>query len=349
MNSILEKEKNNQKLNLEKNFISVVVYLRNHEEYIEAFIKGLTDKLGNYFEKYEIIFVNDYSTDQTVRILKETAVDLKGVSISIINLSYYQGLETAIIAGVDMAIGDFVFEFDTSMVDYDFEEIMKVYYHSLKGYDIVSASPEIKGPFSSKLFYDIFRRYSKNNIQLNTERFRIISRRGINRINLLSTVIPYRKAIYFNCGLKAANLKYKPINLEISKKTMQPSSERMELAINSLLFFTKAGSNFAMYMAIAMLCISIFVIGYTILVFLLYKRVVEGWTTIMFFSSVAFTGVFALLTVLIKYVSLILFIQQNKEKYVYESIEKLIDLQVNSPSSSDSLIRSTGSKTSKSA
>ena len=208
MNQILEKEKINQKLNLEKNFISIVVYLRNHEEYIEAFIKGLTDKLGNYFEKYEIIFVNDYSTDQTIQILKETAADLKGVSISIVNLSYYQGLETAIIAGVDIAIGDFVFEFDTPMIDYDFEEIMRVYYHSLKGHDIVSASPEIKGPFSSKLFYNIFKRYSKNNVQLNTERFRVISRRGINRINLLSTVIPYRKAIYFNCGLKTANLKY---------------------------------------------------------------------------------------------------------------------------------------------
>jgi polyisoprenyl-phosphate glycosyltransferase len=338
MKSILEKEKINQKLNLEKNFISIVVYLCNHEEYIVAFIKGLTDKLRNYFEKYEIILVNDYSTDRTIQILKETAADLKGVSISIVNLSYYQGLETAIIAGVDIAIGDFVFEFDTPMVDYDFEEIIRVYYHSLKGHDIVSASPEINGPFSSKLFYSIFKRYSKNSVQLNTERFRVISRRGINRINLLSTVIPYRKAIYFNCGLKAANLKYKSINLEISKKTMQSSSERMELAINSLLFFTKAGANFAMYMAIAMLLFSIFVIGYTIVVHLVYKRVVEGWTTIMLFSSVSFTGVFALLTILIKYVSLILFMQQNKEKYVYESIEKLIDLQAHAPSSPDSLL-----------
>ena len=43
-------------------------------------------------------------------------------------------------AGVDLAIGDFVFEFDTVCMDYKTELLMQVYRRSLEGFDIVSAS-----------------------------------------------------------------------------------------------------------------------------------------------------------------------------------------------------------------
>ena len=54
-------------------------------------------------------------------------------------------------AGIDMSIGDFVFEFDNTTLDFDSEMIMTIYYRSLKGYDIVSASPDRKGKFTSSL------------------------------------------------------------------------------------------------------------------------------------------------------------------------------------------------------
>ncbi len=38
-------------------------------------------------------------------------------SISVINMSYFHGLELSMNAGMDMAIGDFVFEFDNTCLD----------------------------------------------------------------------------------------------------------------------------------------------------------------------------------------------------------------------------------------
>ena len=57
---------------------------------------------------------------------------------------------------VDLSIGDFVFEFDHVDLECDRNVIMDIYYHALKGYDIVSASPTQKEKFTSKLFYGVF-------------------------------------------------------------------------------------------------------------------------------------------------------------------------------------------------
>ena len=58
-------------------------------------------------------------------------------SLSLLNMSYFQGRETAMNAGLDMTIGDFVFEFDSTFVDYTDQEIMDIYDQALSGFDIV--------------------------------------------------------------------------------------------------------------------------------------------------------------------------------------------------------------------
>ena len=85
---------------------------------------------------------------------------------------------------------------------------MDIYYKLLEGYDIVKDIPNIKLKFFSKIFYDIFNHYSGSLNKLTTERFRIISRRAINRIYKGTVMIEYRKAIYATCGLDAADIKY---------------------------------------------------------------------------------------------------------------------------------------------
>lgn len=307
--------------NLEKNFVSVVVYVHNQATQVNAFIQGITGVLASHFEKFEVVFVDDCSTDDSVSAIRQAAQAMKGISVSIVHLSYRQGLDAAMIAGVDLAIGDFVYEIDSLYIDYEFEELMRVYRHALQGYDVVSASPRGRERLSSQMFYKVFAKYSKNNIQLVSERFRILSRRGINRISMLSHAVPYRKAIYFNCGLKAVALKYQP--LKNAGGNRGDSDGRTELAIQSLLLFTDVGSKVALYMAGLMCALSFSMVIYTVYVYLTFARLVEGWTTLMLALSVSFTGLFALLAILIKYVSMILSMQHNKQAYVFEGVEKL--------------------------
>jgi dolichol-phosphate mannosyltransferase len=307
---------------LEKNFISVVVYVKNHEKYIADFIDKVTIILKENFERSEVIFVNDYSSDRTVNIIKEKFKQTGNIACTVINLSYEHQVERAMVAGQDVAIGDFVYEFDTPIIDYNIDEIMGLYYTCLKGFDIVSASSNIN-KVSSKLFYKVFEKYSKNNVILNSERFRIISRRGINRIKNISQTIPYRKAIYFNCGLKAKNITFTPINNMSKEVSALKTPERLDFAADNLLFFTNIGWKISSSMSIAMVLFSVIIGIYTFVTWIVNKNVVTGWTTTMMFLAIAFSGLFVLMTIAIKYLSLILFVNINKQDYVFESVEKI--------------------------
>ncbi len=301
----------------EKNYVSAVVYVHNNEEKIREFVNKINNVLNSTFEKYEIIFVNDASSDKTREIISEESKQITTGIVTTINMSFLQGIETAMNAGIDLAIGDFVFEFDSIEMDYDISLVKDIYFKSLEGYDIVSAVPNnIK--MTSKMFYKVFNKYANMENQLRTERFKIISRRGINRVDSMNVKIPYRKAVYANCGLKQTFIQYKTSTASQSKSTIK---DRKELAIDSLLLFTDIGYKISIFMAAIMLLFTLFVAIYSICIFI-NGNPVAGWTTTMLFLSFAFFGLFSLLTILIKYTQLLLNLQFTKQDYIIEGIEK---------------------------
>lgn len=306
----------------EKNFISAVLYVHNYEALILDFLKSLNKLLSENFEKYEIICVNDASTDESIDLIRNFSKTTNRAMVSIINMSYFHGIELSMNAGVDLAIGDFVFEFDSLSMDYDTNFIMKIYTHCLKGFDIVSASPNIKQRFSSKLFYNLFNKNSNVQHGLSTESFRLLSRRAINRVRSMNKTIPYRKAVYHNCGLKLDVVKYDCINGNTNKKEKLLEYSRRETAIDSMILFTNLASKLSIFMTFFMMLITILVASYTTIVFVKNKPV-AGWTTTMLFLSVVFFSVFIIFSIIIKYLSILVEFIFKKQIYVIEGIEKL--------------------------
>ena len=305
----------------EKNFISIVVYIHNNEKYINEFVIHLSSILDKKFANFEIIFVNDDSKDDSVKIIKDSIKNVD-VSISLINMSFFQGKEVAMNAGVDLAIGDFVYQFDSPIIDYDDEVIIKVYDKAIEGYDIVNAIPNKKRKKSSKLFYKIFNQNSNFAYKLDTESFQIVSRRAINRIYAINKSVPYRKAIQANSGLKIGYINYKP-NIKIKEKLDKNiKSERNKTAVNSLILFTDISYKITFIFSLLMLSFTVIVGIYTIIVFFT-KEPVKGFTPTMLFLSIGFFGVFTILTIIIKYLSIILNLIFKKSEFLVESIEKL--------------------------
>ena len=307
----------------EKNFISVVVYVHNAEKRIESFLKMIIRTLEENFEHSEIICVNDYCDDNSVEIIKKVNKIVASTNITILSMSYFHGLETAMTAGNDLAIGDFVLEFDSTLQDFAPEEIMKIYHKMLEGFDIVSASPDKKQRLSSRIFYHVFDQFSSINYKINTERFRILSRRAINRINSINKSIPYRKAVYANCGLKNINIHYTPPqvppHLSLDHKE---TKYRRGLAIDTLILFTNVGYSFAATMTVLMILTTVFMATYSIIIYV-SSSPVAGWTTTILFLSVAFFGLFAILTIIIKYLQILLNLIFKAKQYNFEEIEKL--------------------------
>ncbi len=256
----------------ESKFVSVVVYLHNDSRHIVPFFDTVLGMFRDNFEKYEIICVNDASTDDSVKILKdyfekgeetgknglsamsqETVESAEaagkgnkngretlwnGSMINIIHMSYFQGLEASMNAGRDMAIGDFVYEFDDINPDYPPELIRDVYDRMLSGYDIVAASCKGKIKLTSRLFYLFYNLTSSSRNKIGQETFRILSRRAINRVMSMGQYIPYRKAVYVNCGLKTDTVYYESRSSVGRHKSKTDGNERMSLAIDSFIYFT---------------------------------------------------------------------------------------------------------------
>lgn len=307
-------------LNKEKNFISAVVYLYNNENEVCDFLGKVNSLLSENFEKYEIVCVNDCSTDGTVKAVEGFCETNKVKSLTVINTSFFQGVESAMVAGVDISIGDFVLEFDSPVVDYQPDMIMDVYRKSLQGNDIVFAIPHGAGKFTSKLFYNLFNRFSDMQYKIRTQRFSIISRRGINRVKSMGVKTVYRKAVYASCGLPVADFEYKPLSAE--KTGDSQKAVKQELALNSLILFTDIGYKISVTLSMLMACVLLMAAVYTVTVFLSASPV-AGWTTTMLVISFGFFGLFILFAFVLKYLSLILNLVFTRKQYVIESIRKI--------------------------
>ena len=307
-------------INKENNFVSVIVYLHNDEKNVLKFLTSIYDYLSTSFNSYEIICVNDKSNDNTVKIINDFCIEEKIESVSVITTSFYQGRENAMVAGLDLAIGDFVYEFETSLVDYTRQDLLDAYNLSLQGNDIVFAYSNDSVKLLPRLFYRVFNNFSLMKYKIRTLSFSVISRRGINRVKSMEVKTVYRKAIYASCGLKVADIKYN--NLNSTNKSKNNNKLNRDLAMNSLILFTNIGYKVSMVLIFLMLVAILFIVAYTGILYFM-GAVIEGWTTTMLLISFGFFGLFVILSFVIKYLELILNLVFTKKQYTIENIDRI--------------------------
>lgn len=299
--------------NKEKNFVSAVVYLHNDGARAAEFCAMLAKELDAHFDQYELVAVDDACTDDTVSGLRALAAGLDK-PLTILHMSLHQGLEAGMNAGLDAAIGDYVYEFDSTRHPYSPSLIFAAYQAALKGSDIVSVCPS-KSTGGSGLFYRVFNASSHSAYQLRTDAFRLVTRRAINRVHASSEHLPYRKAAYAASGLKMTDLEFEGVLPNFQRG-------RWNLAVDSLALYTDAGFKASMGITVFMLVMALAELTYTLVVFLT-GHPIEGWTTTMFVLTLGFAGLFAVLTIVVKYLSLLLDLTFKKQKYLVESIEKI--------------------------
>lgn len=308
--------------NKESNFVSAVVYLHKNEKNAVPFLRMIAKELTDNFKKSEVICVNDGISDTCLEELKAVKIEYPDLNISIINMGFSHGLEAAMNAGIDLSIGDFVYEFDSCCMDYNPEVIMEVYKKSLQGYDIVNAIPPRKNSrVASKLFYRVYNHFSESEYELCTERFSIISRRAVNRVTTYSKVIPYRKAVYTSSGLRCCNIEYSPV--QNYKGQVYSDINNSNKATDALILFTNVAYKVSLTFSIIMLIFMFAAALYTVVAYFGFKKPVEGWAPLMGLISVGFFATFLLITMVMKYLDVLLRLVFKNQKYLVASIEKL--------------------------
>ena len=308
----------------EQKFVSVVAYIHNDQNMIGHFLDTVMVHCAGSFEKCELILVNDHSTDGSNEIIHNYFRDRpQDYLVSVIRTGVYQGLESSMNSGRDMAIGDYVFEFDDLFVDYDTSVIDQAYNKCIEGNDIVSVASNARMRLTSRIFYSVYNRVSKTQNELGQATFRLLSRRAINRVKSLETYIPYRKAVYMNCGLAVDRIVY---NSTCGNKKLTRHSngnERAGLAVDSFIFFTNVMERVSLCISILFFIIAVGVIIYVIASFFLDSHLEAGWVSVMGFLSLGFIGMFGLLTIVMKYLSVIVNLLFRQQRYIIEDVEKI--------------------------
>lgn len=308
----------------EKNFVSCVVYLHNDGAAVKDFMRSICGVMQANFEKFEVVCVNDGCIDDTVEQLNAFLEEGQYArSVSLINLSFYQGVETAMNAGSDLAVGDFIFEFDRCILDFDEALIMQVYRRALEGYDVVAASPKKGVALSSRIFYGLYNWSTRNRYRIRRERFRVVSRRAVNRVNQMNIYVPYRKAMYMNCGLKTDTIVYDNKNVERRNRNREERGSRSGLAVDTLVIFTDVMEKFSMLVSVVLFGFLLVMFGWIIYSIFSEVRPVEGWLSLMALMSFGFFMLSVLMTIIFKYLSIILNMSFKKQRYVIEGVEKL--------------------------
>ncbi len=305
----------------EKTFVSVVVYVYNAQKVVAGFLRELDAYLDSRFEIFEIILVNDYSLDGTRQEIKKAASDLQG-TITIINLAWRHKKELAMLAGTDLAIGDFVFELESPRPDYALDLISELYNKAVSGFDVVYAFPKNSTRFKSKLFYWLLNRLSHLNVDEHTETVKIVSRKALNRALLERGKVRYRKVLYKSGGFPTSTLEYLPERRTVGNDEMT-LFQKLTLATDVFIVFSNIGTQVAMVFSAISLIISMLIGVYAAYVYLSGQATISGWTTTMLFLSSGFSGVFLTLTIIAKYIGTILTEQRRGNLYTVETIDKI--------------------------
>lgn len=300
----------------EKVFVSVVVYAYNTADIIKTSLSQVDEALAEVFEYYEIIVVDDSSTDSTPLEAKKASENMQG-DLCIITLSHKHGIEKAMMAGLIKSMGDFVFELEDLSMKIDEKILRNMFSVAMQGNDIVAASPAQSASWKTRVFYKIINKISYLNLDLRTEAIRLVSRRALNAMLNLKEKVRYRKALYAYSGYSK-----KIITIDSSvTRSKKMNRENVGTAFDIIVSFSNLGLKVSHYLSIAFFVFSLFMAGYALFNYIFNRSVVEGWTTLMILISFGFAGLFFIVGMLGEYISRILIELQNRPFYSTQSVQ----------------------------
>lgn len=189
--------------------ISLVIPLYNEEGSLETLYQELTDTLEELRRPYEIIFVNDGSTDASTEVLSRLCSS--DPRIRALHLRRNFGKAAALTEGFNEASGEIIFTLDADLQD-DPKEIPNFLAKLAEGYDLVSGWKFRRlDPISKTLPSKLFNKVASmtTGVQLHDFNcgFKAYRREVLEHINIYGELHRYIPALAFGNGYRVAEIK----------------------------------------------------------------------------------------------------------------------------------------------
>jgi polyisoprenyl-phosphate glycosyltransferase len=185
--------------------VSIIVPIHNEAASIDAFFAQLLPVLERLGTTWEIICINDGSTDATLDSLIE--FHRRTPAIKVISLSRNFGKDVALSAGFDFAIGAAVIPIDADLQDPP-ELIVPMVAKWREGFDIVFATRKRREGDSwlkrttARYFYEIFDRITDVPVPHDTGDYRLIDRRVVDVLVRLPERTRFMKGLFAWVGFR---------------------------------------------------------------------------------------------------------------------------------------------------
>ncbi|MGL5249868.1 MAG: glycosyltransferase family 2 protein, partial [Enterovibrio sp.] len=191
--------------------ISIICPCFNEQEVVEHFTQKISAILHATGFSFELIFINDGSTDNTLERLYELAA--QNSYIRVLNLSRNFGKEAALTAGLDHAHGEVVIPIDADLQDPP-ELITQFIEKWQQGYDVVLAKRVDRSQdswakkLSANLFYKFHNLIANVPLPDNVGDFRLMTQRVVESIRKLPENQRFMKGLFSWVGFKTAVIEY---------------------------------------------------------------------------------------------------------------------------------------------
>lgn len=264
------------------NLLSIVVPCFNEEETVKIFSKEINKTLNEH--NFEIIFINDGSSDNTLNNIKKLADE--NSNIKYISFSRNFGKESAIYAGLKNATGDLVCVMDVdlqhppSLLPEMIESV------SNEDYDVAAArrtsrkgEPKIKS-FFSHMFYKVFKRITKMDLVEGATDYRVMTRQVVDSILQLKEYNRFSKGLFQWVGFNTKWICYENVE-RVAGQTTWSYWGLIKYSIEGLVAFSTMPLTISILLGTIFSIVAFIYMIVIVIRYLLYSDPVQGFATIM--------------------------------------------------------------------
>jgi len=302
-------------------FISCVVPVFNEIMLIEDFVKNLYEILRTMTTRFEILIIDDGSTDQTLKKIK--ALPLKSYHLKLLGFSRNFGKEIALTAGLKHASGQVVI-----MLDADFQhpiEMIESFLHFwAQGFEMVYGvrrNRKTDAPWKRKfalLFYWLMGKITKIDLPNNAGDFRLLDRKVVDCLNQFNERSRFMKGLYAYVGFKKIGIPY-DVEERFSGKSHLGFTRLAELAITGITAFSHVPLRIWGFIGFIISVVSLIYAIHIVAITLIYGADLPGFPTlavaIIFFGGIQLMSI----GILGEYIARIFTEVKQRPNYIIET------------------------------
>lgn len=228
---------------------SLVIPIWNEQAVIPVLYERIVQVLESTAEPWELLFVNDGSTDRSLALL--VALQANDPRVKVLNFSRNFGHQIAITAGCDYAEGDAVIVMDADLQDPP-EVLLRMIDRWREGYDVAYAVRTKRVGetrfklWSASLFYRLIRSIAEIDIPMDAGDFRLMDRKVVLAMRGLREKNRFMRGLSSWVGFKQVAVEYERA-ARYAGETKYPLRKMVRLAFNAITSFSHLPLQMATY------------------------------------------------------------------------------------------------------